>query len=78
MRRASEEGKQTEVCATNRVAAILAILICGAVLIAYVIVEKRINQRACLKCGFKASIDGLDEVCPRCGSLIPQHRHANS
>jgi len=59
-------------------ATILAILICAVVLTAYVFFEKRVNQRACSECGFKASIDGLDEVCPRCGSLIPQHRHANS
>jgi len=53
-------------------AVILAILGVSAVLIAYVIVEKRINLRACSECGFRVSIDGLDEDCPRCGRLIPR------
>ena len=51
---------------------ILAILVVGAALIAYAMIEKRINLRPCPECGFKVSIDGLDEDCPRCGSLIPQ------
>ena len=53
-------------------AAILAILIVSAVLIAYVAIEMRINLRPCPECGFRVSIDGLDEDCPRCGSLIRQ------
>lgn len=53
-------------------AVILAILGVGAVLIAYVIIEKRMNLRPCPECGFRVSIDGLDEDCPRCGTLIPQ------
>lgn len=53
-------------------AIILAILIVGAVLVAYAMVEKRINLRPCPECGFRVSIDGLDEDCPRCGSFIPQ------
>jgi ribosomal protein S27AE len=53
---------------------VLAFAIVAAVLIAYAIVEKRINQRGCPACGFRVSIDGLDEDCPRCGSLIPQHK----
>jgi rubrerythrin len=52
---------------------ILAALIVGILLVAYVMLEKRINQRACAGCGFRVSIDGLDEDCPRCGSLIPKH-----
>jgi len=40
-------------------------------LIAYVKVESRINQRRCLECGFRVSKDGLDEDCPKCGALIP-------
>lgn len=59
-------------------ATFLTILICAAVLTAYVMFEKRISQRACPECGFKASIDGLDEVCPRCGSLIQRHKNANT
>jgi anaerobic ribonucleoside-triphosphate reductase len=53
-------------------AIILAILGVSAVLIAYVMIEKRINLRPCPECGFQISIDGLDEDCPQCGSLIPQ------
>lgn len=50
---------------------LLTIVIGSAVLTAYVMIEKRINQRACPECGFGVSLDGLDEDCPRCGSLIP-------
>jgi rubrerythrin len=53
-------------------AIILAVLVVGAVLIAYVIIEKRINLLPCPECGFRVSIDGLDEDCPRCGSVVPQ------
>ena len=52
--------------------AILVVMGVCAVLIGYVIVEKRINLRPCPGCGFRVSIDGLDESCPRCGRLIPQ------
>lgn len=53
-------------------AIIVAILVVGAVLIGYVIIEKRINLRPCPECGFRVSIDRLDEDCPKCGSLIPE------
>ena len=53
-------------------AVILAILGVSVVLIAYVVIEKRISLRPCPECGFRVSIDGLDEVCPRCGAIIPQ------
>jgi len=53
-------------------AIILAILIITAVLSAYVALEKRLNLRPCPECGFRVSIDGLDEDCPRCGSFIPR------
>ena len=55
---------------------ILAALIVSVFLVAYVIFEKRINQRACPECGFRISKDGLVEDCPRCGSLIPQYRES--
>jgi rubrerythrin len=45
---------------------IVAILIAGAVLIAYCVIEKRINQRACPVCGVTISVDAPDEQCPRC------------
>lgn len=50
---------------------LLAIVIGGGVLITYVMIEKRTNQRSCPQCGFRVSLDGPDESCPRCGSLIP-------
>jgi anaerobic ribonucleoside-triphosphate reductase len=53
-------------------AVILAILGVSAVLIAYVMIEQRISLRSCPECGFRVSIDGLDEDCPRCGAIIPQ------
>ena len=53
-------------------AILLTILIVAAVLFAYVMVEKRINLRCCPECSFRVSIDGLNEDCPKCGSLIPQ------
>jgi hypothetical protein len=46
---------------------VLAFVILAAVLAAYAIFEKRINQRGCPECGFRVSIDGLDEDCPRWG-----------
>lgn len=49
---------------------IIAILIGGALLIAYCKMEKRINQRACLACGYTVSIDAPDEQCPRCDAII--------
>lgn len=53
-------------------AVVLAILGVGAVLISYVILDRRINLRGCPGCGFRVSVDGLDEDCPRCGTLIPR------
>jgi hypothetical protein len=53
-------------------AVVLAILGVSAVLIGYVIIDRRINLRGCPECGFRVSIDGLDEDCPHCGTLIPR------
>ncbi len=55
---------------------ILAIVIVGAVLTTYAMVEQRINQRPCPECGYRVSIDGLDEDCPRCGAMIPRHEES--
>jgi len=49
---------------------LLTALIGGALLVAYFLIEKRINQRRCLECGYGVSIDALPEQCPRCGSRI--------
>jgi Zn finger protein HypA/HybF involved in hydrogenase expression len=49
----------------------LAALIIGLLLAAYVMIEKRVSQRSCPACGYKVSVDGPDEDCPRCQSLIP-------
>ena len=45
---------------------ILTIILGGAALITYSIIEKRINQRPCPVCGFRMSADALDQPCPRC------------
>lgn len=49
---------------------LLSILIGAAVLVAYLVVEKRINQRACLECGFTLSVDAIEEHCPRCDAPL--------
>lgn len=41
-----------------------------AVLFVYSLVERRINQRACKGCGFRQSVDAVDEQCPRCGAVF--------
>jgi len=55
---------------------LLGVLFGAVVLIAYVLIEKRINQRPCPVCGFQISADAVGEPCPRCDALInplPQH-----
>ncbi|HJQ22649.1 MAG TPA: hypothetical protein VKA60_01955 [Blastocatellia bacterium] len=49
---------------------LLGILFGAAVLIAYVMIEKRLSQRACPVCGFQISADAANEPCPRCDALI--------
>ena len=49
---------------------LLGILLAGAVLIAYVMIEKRINLRPCPICGLRISRDAVNEPCPRCDALI--------
>jgi hypothetical protein len=48
----------------------LTIIIGGAALIFYALFEKRINQRPCLECGAKISIDDAGGKCPGCSSFI--------
>jgi hypothetical protein len=50
--------------------AIVVILVVSAVMIGYVLVEMRLNLRPCPECGFKVSMDGPTEECPKCGALI--------
>jgi Zn finger protein HypA/HybF involved in hydrogenase expression len=49
---------------------LIAIVIGGSILIAYCMIEKRINQRACVACGYTVSVDGPDLHCPRCDAMI--------
>jgi Zn finger protein HypA/HybF involved in hydrogenase expression len=49
---------------------LLTIVIGAAVLILYLMMEKRIAQRACLECGAKISVADVARKCPRCGSRV--------
>jgi rubrerythrin len=49
---------------------ILTVVVGGAAIIAYSLIEKRINQRACPECGFGIFVDALPEQCPRCGIIV--------
>ncbi|MEN3335493.1 MAG: hypothetical protein V7641_4858 [Blastocatellia bacterium] len=49
---------------------LLSMLFCAGVLMAYVMIEKRLNQRVCPVCGFSVSADTVNESCPRCDALI--------
>lgn len=45
-------------------------LLGAAVLLAYAMIEKRINQRPCPECGYTVSVDAISEQCPRCAALV--------
>ena len=49
---------------------LLSILVAAGVLIAYYMIEKRINQRACPECGYTISLDAVEEQCPNCDALL--------
>jgi Zn finger protein HypA/HybF involved in hydrogenase expression len=49
---------------------LLSVLIGAGVLIAYYLIEKRINQRACAECGFTMSVDAIEGQCPNCDALL--------
>jgi len=49
---------------------LLSILLGAVALIAYVVIEKRLNQQACPVCGFHISADAINEPCPRCDAFI--------
>jgi hypothetical protein len=44
----------------------------AAVLVGYVLIEKRINLRECPECGFKVSIDSPAGDCPQCRPALDQ------
>jgi rubrerythrin len=49
---------------------LLSILFCAVALLAYSIIEKRLNQQPCSVCGFSVSADAVNGSCPRCDALI--------
>ncbi|MGA9771081.1 MAG: hypothetical protein WBV94_18750 [Blastocatellia bacterium] len=49
---------------------LLSVLIATGALVAYYVIEKRINQRACSECGFTLSVDAMEEQCPNCEAEI--------
>jgi rubrerythrin len=48
----------------------MALLFGAAALVAYSMIEKRINQRACPECGYNISADAVEEQCPQCDALL--------
>jgi hypothetical protein len=46
------------------------IVFCAVVLIAYSLIEKRLNQQGCPVCGYRRSADAANQACPRCDALI--------
>ena len=46
------------------------ILFGAVVLVAYSLIEKRVNQQACAVCGYRVSADAINQACPRCGAAI--------
>ena len=51
---------------------LLVVILGTAVLVAYSMIEKRINQRACPECGFRLSMDAPEGDCARCNALNDQ------
>lgn len=51
-------------------AMLLSALFAATVLIAYLIIEKRINQQLCPECGSTMSLDAIEEQCPNCDATI--------
>lgn len=49
---------------------LLSILFCAVALVAYSMIEKRLNQQTCSVCGFSVSTDAVKGSCPRCEALI--------
>ncbi|HYP29756.1 MAG TPA: hypothetical protein VE262_23815 [Blastocatellia bacterium] len=53
-----------------RIKSILEILIGLSMLVGYILLEKRINQRKCPECGISSSDQNPDETCRGCGALL--------
>ena len=53
-------------------AMLLSLLIGAGVLIAYYLIEKRINQQACTECGFTMSLDAVEAQCPNCDAFLSE------
>lgn len=53
-------------------ALLAAIIVVTALVIAYSMIERRINQRTCPECGFRVSQDAPVDACPRCNPLFDQ------
>ncbi len=49
---------------------LLGILLGAAALVAYAMIEKRLNQHACPSCAYRVSADDTSETCPRCGASV--------
>ena len=49
---------------------LIVILLGVFVLTVYAMIEKRLNQRACLSCAYRVSADAVSETCPRCGASV--------
>lgn len=49
---------------------ILELLMGFSLLMAYIMIEKRVNQRKCSECGNRVSKYDPGETCPRCGELF--------
>ncbi|MFY9608307.1 MAG: hypothetical protein WAU45_06780 [Blastocatellia bacterium] len=47
------------------------VLVC-AMVIAYSMIERRINHRTCPGCGFRVSNDAPGDACPRCNPVFDQ------
>ncbi|HXG65819.1 MAG TPA: hypothetical protein VNO70_11995 [Blastocatellia bacterium] len=49
---------------------LLTFLLLAGMVAGYSVIEKRMNQKRCARCGFGVSLDAPDKQCPRCGSEI--------
>lgn len=54
------------------------IIVGGSVLFSYSLIERRLNQRICAKCGYRASKDNSSESCPGCLKLAVDGRSRQS